>query len=157
MFSSRNIHFAILGIILGASTGYIFAFYQAARTTAQQTAPAANSGAPQNHPNVGTGQILEMFKVALEKNPNEPELLMRYGIFLSNLGRFAESAEWFQKSVAIRPNHMPTLENLFDVQLEGLRDVKAAEATLKKMQQTDPNYAALPALRKRLDQKEAAK
>ena len=28
MFSSRNIHFAILGIILGATTGYIFAFYQ---------------------------------------------------------------------------------------------------------------------------------
>ena len=29
MFSSRNIHFAILGLILGASIGYIAAFYQA--------------------------------------------------------------------------------------------------------------------------------
>lgn len=155
MFSSRNIHFAILGVILGASMGYIFAFYQAEHKIARQTASAANSGVPQNHPNVSTEQILEMFKVALERNPNEPELLTRYASFLFNLGRFQESVEWFQKSLNIRPNHMPTLESLFDAQLDGVRDVKAAEATLKKIEQADSKYAALPAMQKRLDQKKA--
>ena len=55
MFSSRNIHFAILGLILGASSGYIFAFYQAEvsfvpKTPTQQQ--ASQTGTPPNHPNV---------------------------------------------------------------------------------------------------------
>lgn len=156
MFSFRNIHFAILGIILGASTGYIFAFYQAESSIVRQAPQASNSGAPPNHPNVTPEQILEMFKVALEKNPNEPELLTRYGTFLFNLSRFQESVEWFQKALALRPNHMPTMEDLFNAQLDGLRDVKAAEATLKKMEQTDPQYTALPEIRKRLEEQSKA-
>jgi tetratricopeptide (TPR) repeat protein len=156
MFSSRNIHFAILGIILGASTGYISAFYQAESSIVRQVPQASNSGAPPNHPNVTPEQLLGMFKVALEKNPNDPELLNRYGNFLFNLSRFQESAEWIQKAQALRPTHMPTMEDLFNAQLEGLRDVKAAQATLKKMEQTDPRYTGLPDLRKRLEEKSKA-
>ena len=153
MFSSRNIHFAILGFILGASSGYIFAFYEAESSMARQTAPSANSGAPQGHPNVGTEEILEMFRVALERNPKEPELLARYASFLFNLGRFPESVELFQKSLAVRPNHLATMEDMFDAQLEGLRDVKAAETTLKDMTRMDPTYAGLASLGKRLEER----
>jgi len=64
MFSSRNIHFAILGLILGASTGYVAAFYQAEaafvpKTTVQQQ--GSQTGTPPNHPNVTPEQLLEMF------------------------------------------------------------------------------------------------
>ena len=158
MFSSRNIHFVILGLILGASTGYVLAFYQAEaafvpKTPAQQ---ASQTGAPAGHPNVTPEQLLEMFKVALEKNPNEPELRSRYGSFLFNLGRFQESAESLQKSLELRPNHLQTMEDLFNVQLEGLKDPKSAEATLKKIAQVEPNYGGLSALKNRLNQKSQA-
>ena len=159
MFSSRNIHFAILGLILGASTGYIFAFYQVEasfvpKTPVQQQ--ASQTGTPPNHPNVTPEQLLEMFKVALEKNPNEPELRSRYGSFLFNLGRFQESVESFQKSLELRPNHMQTMEDLFNAQLEGLKDTKGAEATLKRIEQVDPKYSGLAALKNRLGQKSKA-
>ena len=162
MLSSRNIHFAILGLILGASTGYVYAFYQAERSfvpkqpAQQQAAPAAQAGVPANHPNVTPEQLLQMFQVALQKNPNEPELRSRYGSFLFNLGRFQESVDAFQKSLELRPNHMETMENLFNAQLEGLRDPKAAAATLKKMEKVEPGNAGLAVLKKRLEEKSRA-
>src|SRR5438132_14031116 len=87
MFSSRNIHFAILGIILGATSGYIFAFYQ---VQAAMPAPAprsssssnSNSSVPNGHPNVTNEQILAMFKAALEKSPNDTTLITKYANFL---------------------------------------------------------------------------
>jgi tetratricopeptide (TPR) repeat protein len=150
MFSARNIHFAILGLILGASTGYIFAFYQAGNSMPRPVEQASNTGTPPNHPEVTPEQLLEMFKVALERNPNEPELLSRYASFLFNLGRFQESVEYFDKSLTLRPNHTQTLEDLFNAQLEGLKNTQAAEATLKKLEMADPKYASLPTMKQRL-------
>ena len=91
MFTSRNIHFAILGIILGSAFGYILAFYQV-----QASMPPPISGtsqAPPNHPEVTNEQMLALFKQALDKNPNEPELLTRYASFMFSLGRFTETTE----------------------------------------------------------------
>ena len=156
MFSSRNIHFAILGLILGAAAGYIFAFYQAQSSLASPAAASASTGAPQNHPEVSTEEILNMFKLAMERNPNEPELLARYASFLFSLGRFQESVELFEKSLANRPNHLSTMEDLFNAQLEGLKDPKASGTTLAKMSQMDPTYASLPQLKKRLEEKSKA-
>jgi tetratricopeptide (TPR) repeat protein len=153
MFSSRNVHFAILGLILGASTGYIVAFYQAEAAFVPKTTQVSQNGTPANHPNVTPEQLLEMFKIALQKNPNEPELRSRYGSFLFNLGRFQESVESFQKSLELRPNHTQTMEDLFNAQLEGLKDSKAAAATLNKISQVDPNYSGLPALKSRLEER----
>jgi len=156
MFSSRNIHFAILGLILGASTGYIFAFYQAGSPVVAPAQQGSQTDAPANHPDVTPEALLQMFQVALKNNPNEPELLSRYGSFLFNLGRFQESVDAFQKSLVVRPNHMQTMEDLFNAQLEGVKDPKAAEATLKKIEQADPKHASLPTLRQRLQAKKAA-
>jgi tetratricopeptide (TPR) repeat protein len=156
MFSSRNIHFAILGLILGASTGYIVAFYQAEAAFVPKTTQISQTGAPPNHPNVTPEQLLDMFKVALERNPNEPELRSRYGNFLFNLGRFQESVESLQKSLELRPNDAQTMEDLFNAQLEGLKDSQAAAATLNKLVQLDPNYNGLPALRSRLEEQSKA-
>src|SRR5438093_13277343 len=90
MFTSRNIHFAILGIILGATSGYIFAFYQV-----QSSTPRAvpSTQAPGQHPEVNNDQLLAMFKEALAKNPNDTTLMTRYANFLFDLGRFNESVE----------------------------------------------------------------
>src|SRR6478735_3903117 len=107
MFTSRNIHFAILGIILGATTGYIFAFYQVQSSTPRTLpAPAKQSSTPQGHPDVSNEQLVTMFKEALAKNPNDTTLMTRYANFLFDLGKYNESVEWFQKVLAIQPNNL---------------------------------------------------
>ena len=82
MFTSRNIHFAILGIILGASSGYVFAFYRAHNAepppiTEQQ---AAQGDVPSNHPQLNNDQMLAAMKTAVEKDPTQPEVISRYEI-----------------------------------------------------------------------------
>ena len=183
MFTSRNIHFAILGIILGATSGYILAFYQVQRTMSRP-ALNASSRTPQNHPEVTNEQMIALFKQALEKNPNQPELMTRYANFLFELEKYSEAVDWFQKVLALEPNnlnvrtdmatalwitgqrekamdeyrkalaadpkHMPTLHKLFVLVLDGDHDTKAAADILKKMEEIDPKYSDLPALKKRL-------
>ena len=128
MFTSRNIHFAILGIILGSAFGYIFAFYQ---VQASMPPPiSAASQAPANHPEVTNEQMLALFKQALDKNPNEPELLTRYASFMFSLGRYTETAETLQKLLTVKPNDMQTMEDLFLVHLSGTRNLGAASDVL---------------------------
>ena len=180
MFSSRNIHFALLGIILGATSGYIFAFYQV-ESSMPRTLPTAQQG----HPNVNNEQLLGMFKEALAKSPNDTTLMTRYANFLFDLGRFNEAVEWFRKAISIDPNnldfrtdlgtalwnagqkdqamaeyqailkidpkHMATLHNVVIVDLEA-RDKGAAEQVLKQMEAIDPKYEGLDSLKKRLSE-----
>ena len=106
MFSARNIHFAILGIILGASSGYILAFYQVQSSMPREVPAASNSNVPAGHPDVSRDELLAMFKEALAKNPDNPTLITRYANFLFDLGRFNEAVEWFRKAIAIEPNNL---------------------------------------------------
>jgi len=105
MFSSRNIHFALLGIILGATSGYIFAFYQV-QSSMPRELPAAAAAGGSGHPNVNNEQLLGMFKEALAKNPNDTTLMTRYANFLFDLGRYSEAVEWFRKAIAMEPNNL---------------------------------------------------
>jgi Flp pilus assembly protein TadD len=111
MFTSRNIHFAILGIILGAASGYIFAFYQV-QSSMPRTVPSQGSNLPQGHPDVSNEQLLAMFKEALAKDPNNPTLMTRYANFLFDLGRFSESVDWFQKAVSAQPDNLDVRTDL---------------------------------------------
>lgn len=111
MFSSRNIHFAILGVILGATSGYILAFYQV-QASMPPASRSANSNLPNGHPNVNNEQLLAMFKEALEKNPNDTTLMTKYANFLFDLGKYPEAVEWFQKVVALQPNNLDAKTDL---------------------------------------------
>ena len=151
MISSRNIHFAILGIILGATTGYVLAFYQVQSSTPREAASQQQQGSnlPGGHPNVNNDQLLAMFKDALAKNPNDTTLMARYGSFLFELGKSNEAIEWFQKVVALQPRNLDVRADLVIVHLEK-RDFTAAEQVLKQMEAIDPKYEGLEPLRKRL-------
>jgi len=61
MFSSRNIHLAILGIILGASAGYVAAFYKANSALAPPplSPNQSQNEMPANHPSVNNEQMLD--------------------------------------------------------------------------------------------------
>src|ERR1041385_5098457 len=110
MFSSRNIHFAILGIILGATSGYVFAFYQVERSMPPPLPPAASAGsnAPQGHPDVSPEELLAKVNEELAKNPKNTTLMTAYANFLFDRGRFNEAVEWFQKAIAVQPDNLDT-------------------------------------------------
>ena len=137
MFSSRNIHFAILGIILGATSGYIFAFYQV-QSSMPRTAPSAQSQG-QGHPNVNNEQLLAMFKEALAKNPNDTTLMTRYANFLFDMGKFTEAVDWFQKVLALQPGNLDVRTDLATALYNGGQKDKAMaeyQAALK----VDPKH-----------------
>src|SRR5438034_9288514 len=105
MFSSRNIHFAILGIILGATFGYMLAFYQVQASMGPAVSPSASSNLPNGHPNVTTAQVLALLKAALEKNPNDTKLITTSATSLCHLGRATQAVEGFLTFVALQPTH----------------------------------------------------
>lgn len=106
MVSSRNIHFAILGIILGASTGYVAAFYKAsaAQTPPSITETQAEGQVPAGHPEVNNESMLAAMKKAVENDPTQPEVIIRYAMALFDAGHLTESEEWFAKAVSLSPD-----------------------------------------------------
>ena len=104
MLSSKNVHFAILGIIIGASAGYIFAFYQA--QSALPAIPSQQSGLPPNHPAGATAADLDALKKEADANPNDPEVLGRYGTLLFTSGRIDEALAEYQKVIALQPDNL---------------------------------------------------
>ena len=152
MFTSRNIHFAILGIILGASSGYMLAFYQVQKS---MPPPAISTGSSpaQEHPEVSNEQVLAMFKEALERNPNDTTLMTRYGGFLFQIGRYNEAVIWFEKVLELQPaNDDVRIAMLHGRILVALAngDHRAAGKSLKEMEKVDPEYAGLESLKKQL-------
>jgi predicted Zn-dependent protease len=142
MFSSRNIHFAILGIILGGTLGYIFAFYQVEASMPAPAAPSAsgsNSNTPAGHPNVSNEQILAMFKEALEKNPNDTTLMNKYANFLFETGKFPEAVSWFEKLVAMQPDS-PDAKTDFGTALWNAGEKDKAMAQYQAALKIDPKH-----------------
>ena len=135
MFSSRNIHFAILGIILGASTGYIFAFYQVQNSIPRELPSSQSSNMPQGHPNVNEEQLGAMVQDALAKNPRDTTLMIRYASFLYERQRYTEAVNWLQKAATVYLDE---------------RNVADAEQVIKQIEMLDPKYAGLEPLKKRL-------
>ena len=107
MLSSRNIHFAILGIIIGASAGYVFAFYQAQSATpppiTQQA--AADGSLPTGHPSTSDEGLDELKKEA-DANPNNAEVQARYGTRLFTAGRLPEAITVYEKVIALDPMNL---------------------------------------------------
>lgn len=145
MLSSRNIHFALLGIILGSASGYIFAFYQVQSSQPAQgqaiQSPQGSANLPQGHPNVSNEQLAGMFKDALQKNPNDTTLMTRYANFLFDLGRFSEAVEMFKKVVAQQPGNLDVRTDLGTAQWNA-GDKDAAMATYQQILKTEPKHMA---------------
>jgi Flp pilus assembly protein TadD len=180
MFSSRSLHFAVLGVILGASVAYVVAFYQAQSRTQTEL--------PSNHPPVAGGEssrsALDSLRSAVERNPNDADMVARYANALFAGGRIAEAISLWERAVQLQPDdvnlrsllgaalwsegrpdearkhldaaikqnprHIPTLHALFIITLETDRDEKKAAEILKTIESLAPNYDGLPSLRDRM-------
>ena len=140
MFSSRNIHFVILGIIIGGTLGYMFAFYQVqASMPAPASASSSNGNLPNGHPNVSNEQILAMFKEALAKNPNDTTLMTKYANFLFDTGKFSEAVTWFEKVVALQPES-PDAKTDFGTALWNAGEKDRAMAQYQAALKIDPTH-----------------
>jgi Tfp pilus assembly protein PilF len=140
MFSSRNIHFALLGLILGASAGYIAAFYKAqssVQAAAVTTAPEATM--PADHPDVDATAMLEELRKAAEQNPNNADTVSRYGAALFENDRFAESEIWLAKAVGLAPTDL-FIRSMYGVVLWELGKKDEARATLEGALKIDPDH-----------------
>jgi len=148
MFSSRNIHFVLLGIIIGASTGYVFAFYraQAAQTPPPLTESQAQADVPAGHPEVSNEKMLEAMKQAVEKDPTQPEVVKRYAVALFEAGRLEEARTWFGKAVDLEPNNVES-RSMFGAILWRTGEKEAAAVQLEATLKIDPkNIASLHGL-----------
>src|SRR5688572_25942451 len=106
MFSSRNIHFALLGLILGASAGYVAAFYKAQSSVQAASAITAPPEMPANHPGLNADAMLEELRRAAEANPDNVEIVARYGEALFSNDRFPEAEIWLAKAVGLAPSDL---------------------------------------------------
>jgi Tfp pilus assembly protein PilF len=140
MFSSRNIHFAILGVILGASSGYVFAFYRAHQAAPPPlTETQAQESVPAGHPDVANNdQMLEAMRQAVERDPTQPDILNRYALALFDAGRFTESETWFAKAVALAPNNAD-IRSMYGAVLWRLGKRVEAETQLEAVLKLDPS------------------
>src|SRR6185369_8445000 len=141
MFSSRNIHFAILGIILGATTGYIFAFYQVQSSTPRTLPAAQGSNLPQGHPNLNPEEIRQKVEEELAKNPKNTQVMTLYANFLFDQGKFNEAVAWFQKAVAVDPNNLDVRTDMATALYNaGQKDKAMAE--YQQILKSDPKHMA---------------
>jgi len=142
MFSSRNIHFAILGIILGASTGYVYAFYNAQK--AQIAAPplsesqAQGGAVPDGHPSVNDDQFLASMQQAVEKDPNNSETVSRFAMALFEAGRVNDAEKWFGKAVELSPKDVDA-RSMYGLALWQLGKIDEAETQLENSLKIDPS------------------
>ena len=139
MFSSRNVHLAVLGIILGATAAYIVAFYRVQASVPPALSPEeALTDVPPGHPEVNSEQMLEAMRKAVETDPDEPELVKRYAIALFDAGRFTEAEGWFAKAVDLEPNSVD-VRSMYGAILWRMGNVDAAAVQLEATLKLDPN------------------
>ena len=139
MFSSRNLHFAVLGIILGASSGYVFAFYRAhsSQPPPPLTETQTQSEVPSGHPDVNNEQMLAAMRKAVEADPTHPEVVKRYALALFEASQFEEAGKWFAKAVELNPRNVDT-RSMYGAVLWRLGDKQGAAVQLQETLKLDP-------------------
>ena len=138
MLTSRNIHFAILGIIIGASAGYIFAFYQAEAARPATTVPQSAEQLPPNHPSTDDAGVEELRK-QVDANPNDSDLLARYGTRLFTLGQIDEAIATYEKVLQLKPDNL-TVRSLIVAMLFSQGKLDEARKHLDIALKQNPNH-----------------
>ena len=92
------------------------------------------------------------YQQALELDPKNVNARTDLGTALFNLGRPKDALAEYHKSLEINPNHEPTIFNSIVVNLEGTRDVAAAQAAWDRLTKINPQYPGLDRLKPRMDE-----
>lgn len=105
MFSSRNIHLAVLGLILGATSGYIVAFYRVQQTLPPQVISSIPGVAQDSGSDAGEDR-LALFKEAVDKNPDDEKLRLQYANELFDREQFSEAVDQYRILVDKNPDNL---------------------------------------------------
>jgi len=96
-------------------------------------------------------QALEWYQRALELDPQNVNARTDLGTAYFYTGRPQDALREYRKSLAVNPQHEPTLLNMVVVNLEGTHDLAAAQAAWDKLRKVNPNNPALESLKQKLD------
>jgi len=142
MFNSKNIHIALLGIILGSAFAYVYGSYRLEsrrQMEAETLAGSPGAGLAGAHPENSDEDMLSLFAEAITRNPNDSELLYRYADFLFNLNRYAESAEFFGQALEITPEDA-AVRTAMATALYGSGRLDEAVQEYQRALESDPAY-----------------
>ena len=97
------------------------------------------------------GKAIEWYHKTLELDPKNVNARTDLGTAYFYSGRPQEALREYRKSLEIDPRHGPTLFNIIVVNLEGIRDLAAAQQTWERLEKLNPGYPGLDAMKQRLD------
>ena len=92
-------------------------------------------------------QAIEYYRRALEIRPTDVNARTDLGICLRESGRIDEAIKEFRASLDINPNHWQTWLNLGVVSLFDRNDVETAATAFGKLEELNPAFKDLPALK----------
>ena len=141
MLNSKNIHLAILGIILGSAIAYVYGSYrlESRRQMEAEALMGSFESTAAEHPEITDNDMLAFFEDALASGPNDPELMTRYADLLFDLDRYTESAQWFREALEITPGDVP-VRTAMATALYGSGQIDEAIEELQRALETDPTY-----------------
>ena len=109
----------------------VLAFFQSSALAQNQRDVASTTRAPSSAPNEALEMQLYQVSQALLQDPQNPELLLKKGVFLSELGRLPQAAELFDALRLAYPEHPAPYANLASVYARQGRLEQAREMLLK--------------------------
>lgn len=101
-------------------------------------------------------KAIEWYQKALELDPKNVNARTDLGTAYFSLSRPQDALREYRKSLEINPNHEPTIFNSIVVNLEGTRDLGAAQQAWERLHKLNPNYPGLDRLKQSLDAARAA-
>jgi len=96
-------------------------------------------------------QAIEWYQKALNLNPNNVNARTDLGTAYYYTGQSSEALKQYSQSLAIDPDHKPTLLNVIVVNLEGTHNFAAARKAWDHLHKLDPANPNLQSLKQKLD------
>jgi tetratricopeptide (TPR) repeat protein len=100
-------------------------------------------------------QAIGWYQKALQLDSANVNASTDLGTCYFNAGRSDDALRQFHRSLAIEPNHQPTLYNIIVVEMEGKHDYKAATDAWETLHRVNAAYPKLDKLKQKLDQARA--
>ncbi|MBI1941843.1 MAG: tetratricopeptide repeat protein [Acidobacteria bacterium] len=101
-------------------------------------------------------QAIEWYQRALELDPKNVNARTDLGTSYFNAGRAQNALREYRKTLEIDPNHEPTIFNTIVVNVNGTRDLDAAQQAWERLSKLNPSYPGLDRIKQALDGARAA-
>jgi tetratricopeptide (TPR) repeat protein len=96
-------------------------------------------------------KAIEWYRHALELDPKNVNAHTDLGTAYFYTGRSQDALREYEKSLAINPQHEPTLLNTIVVNLDGTHDLAAAQKAWDRLSKLNPNHPALAGLKDKIN------